>query len=90
MNTPLSHQEQLPCPAHRHVCLHTVSGLLRGKEGATQRPLSTLTRESLVEEVRTVVAWRRVTCELCSVRGQGLEPEFLQSAWVWLRATRAF
>lgn len=24
MNTPLSHQEQLPCPAHRHVCLHSL------------------------------------------------------------------
>lgn len=37
--------------------VHTVERLLRGKEGAAQRPLSTLTRESLVEKVRTAVTW---------------------------------
>lgn len=46
------------------TCVCTVVRLLRGKEGATQRPLSSLTRESLVDEVRMIVSWCQVTCEL--------------------------
>lgn len=69
------------------VC--TVLRLLRGKEGATQGPLSALTRESLVEEVRTVVAWARVTCERCGAQGEGLESEF-NPMWVCLRPKCVF
>lgn len=53
------------------MCVCTVLRRLRGKEGATQRPLSSLTRELLVEEVRTIVSWCQVTCELCGIQGQG-------------------
>lgn len=49
-------EAQLPC-AQAHLWAGTVVRLLRGKVGATQRPLSSLTRELLVEEMRTAAAW---------------------------------
>lgn len=67
-----------PWPVRRHARAHSRETAVWEGRSCSEAPLY-LSRESLVEEVRTAVAWCWVTCELCAVQGRALTKEDLSS-----------